>query len=81
MAASAGCRATPTASSFNYTTREGLVGSYVRSIYEDRDGALWIGTYDEGLSRFKDGKFVSYKAEHGLYNGVFAIEEDARGNR
>ena len=65
----------------NYTTKEGLVGNYVRSIYEDAEGTLWIGTYGEGMSRFKNGKFVNYRAKDGLYNdGVFAIEEDARGN-
>ena len=50
----------------NYTTKEGLVGNYVRSIYEDSEGTLWIGTYGEGLSRFKDGRFVNYRAENGL---------------
>ena len=65
----------------NYTTKEGLAGSYVRSIYQDADGTLWIGTYDEGLSRFKDGRFVNFKTDTGLYNnGVFAIEEDSSGH-
>ncbi|HWP42617.1 MAG TPA: two-component regulator propeller domain-containing protein [Blastocatellia bacterium] len=42
---------------------------------------LWIGTYDGGLNRFKDGKFTSYTMEDGLFsNGVFAILEDSRGN-
>jgi diguanylate cyclase (GGDEF)-like protein len=64
----------------NYTTKEGLTGNYVRTIYEDSDGTFWIGTYDEGMSRFKDGKFINYKAEDGLYsNGVFAIQEDKNG--
>ncbi|HKX84622.1 MAG TPA: diguanylate cyclase, partial [Pyrinomonadaceae bacterium] len=46
----------------------------------DSDATLWIGTYDEGLSRFKDGKFVGYNEKKGLFNnGVFAIEEDERG--
>lgn len=35
--------------------------------------------HDEGMSRFKDGRFVNYKAEDGLHNnGVFAIREDSR---
>ncbi len=58
-----------------------MTGNYVRSIYEDADGTLWIGTYGEGLSRFKDGVFFNYKEKNGLYNDdVFAIQEDERGN-
>ena len=36
----------------SWTEQEGLP----RALYEDRDGVLWIGTYDSGLGRFKDGK-------------------------
>ena len=32
---------------------------------EDRDGALWIGTYG-GLNRFKDGKFTVFTKDQGL---------------
>jgi signal transduction histidine kinase len=53
----------------------------VRSLYQDGDGVLWIGSYDSGLARFKDGKFTRYDIKIGLYNdGVFQILEDARGN-
>jgi signal transduction histidine kinase len=42
---------------------------------------LWVGTYDGGLGRFKDGRFTRYTTREGLYNdGVFQILEDARGN-
>ena len=50
------------------------------AIFEDAQGTLWIGTYDGGLSRFRDGKFVNYTTRNGLYSdGVFQILEDARG--
>ena len=63
-----------------YTTADGLTGNRVRSIYEDSDGALWVGTYDDGLSRFRDGQFFNYRTEQGLFNnGVFQILEDRRG--
>ncbi len=65
----------------SYTTAEGLAGNRVRSLYEDADGALWIGTYDDGLSRLRNGRFFNYRTEQGLYNnGVFQILEDRRGN-
>jgi ligand-binding sensor domain-containing protein/signal transduction histidine kinase len=63
-----------------FTENNGLAGN-VRTIYEDGDGALWIGTYDSGLSRFKNGKFTNYTTAEGLFsNGVFQILEDGRGN-
>jgi signal transduction histidine kinase/ligand-binding sensor domain-containing protein len=34
------------------------VGGVVRTLYEDRDGALWIGTAAHGLFRWADGKFL-----------------------
>ncbi len=43
------------------------------ALYEDEDGALWIGKCDSGLSRFKDWENlpISIK-ENGLFsNGVF----------
>jgi signal transduction histidine kinase/DNA-binding response OmpR family regulator len=64
-----------------YTERDGLASNHVRAIYEDEQGTFWIGTYDGGLSRFREGKFTNYTTKNGLYsNGVFAILEDARGN-
>lgn len=64
-----------------YTTRNGLASNFVRTISEDADGVLWIGTYDHGLLRFKDGKFTNYTTADGLFNdGVFRILEDSRGN-
>ncbi|MBA3632295.1 MAG: hypothetical protein H0W58_05720, partial [Acidobacteria bacterium] len=63
------------------TERDGLAGNFVRAIYEDTGGAFWIGTYDSGLSRFKDGKFTNYTTADGLFsNGVFQILEDERDN-
>lgn len=64
-----------------FTVADGLSSNYLRSIHEDADGALWLGTYDGGLSRFKDGKFVNYTTGDGLFSdGVFAILPDDRGN-
>jgi signal transduction histidine kinase/ligand-binding sensor domain-containing protein len=64
----------------SWTERDGLAGRTVRSLYQDRDGVLWIGTYDSGLGRFKDGKFTRYTTSEGLFdNGVFQILEDDSG--
>jgi signal transduction histidine kinase len=50
-------------------------------LYEDAEGTLWIGTYDGGLGRLKNGRFTRYTVKEGLFNnGVFCILEDAKGN-
>ena len=52
----------------NFTTRESLSNGYVRAIYEDQDGALWIGTYGGGLNRLKDGQITAITTKHGLHD-------------
>src|SRR5581483_3753593 len=60
---------------------DGLPSGSIRSLYEDGDGVLWIGTYDGGLGRLQNGNFTHYTVRDGLFNnGVFQILEDARGN-
>jgi ligand-binding sensor domain-containing protein/signal transduction histidine kinase len=46
-----------------FTTRDGLSQNAVRAIAEDAAGNLWIGTENRGLDFFKDGKFISYRAD------------------
>lgn len=63
-----------------YTEKEGLSGNHVRSIYEDSDGVLWIGTFDKGLTRLKDGNFTAVLVKDGLFDqGAFQILEDDFG--
>ena len=64
-----------------WTERDGLPSNSVRTIYEDPQGVIWVGTYDGGLGRFADGKWTRYSQANGLFdNGVFQILEDARAN-
>ena len=59
---------------------DGLAKGPIRAIYEDADGVLWFGSYGGGLSRYKDGKFVTIRAADGLYEDVISsITEDANG--
>ncbi|MGD0445754.1 MAG: two-component regulator propeller domain-containing protein [Edaphobacter sp.] len=64
-----------------FTEGEGLPSNNVRSIYEDSEGVLWIGTYDGGLGRYFNGRWTRYTKEDGLFdNGVFQILEDSQAN-
>ncbi len=61
----------------SFTEKDGLSSGFVRALYEDEDGTLWIGTYDSGLIRYKDGRFVNIRNTDGLFgDGVFCILED-----
>lgn len=40
------------------------------SLFEDTDGALWIGTEQGGLVRLRDGVFTTYSAESGLESDI-----------
>ncbi|MCP4215799.1 MAG: response regulator, partial [bacterium] len=43
-----------------FKPEHGLSGAVVKSIYEDREGSLWVGTYTGGLNRFREGKLITY---------------------
>jgi two-component system sensor histidine kinase/response regulator len=63
-----------------YTRKEGLGSDTVRCIYVDKEGILWVGTYDGGFSYFVDGKFKTYTTADGLSNDfVKTIYKDRYG--
>ena len=56
-----------------------LPGVSVTCLHEDDDGTLWIGTWDQGLYRHRDGESISFTTEAGLpTNGCYQILEDDR---
>jgi signal transduction histidine kinase/ligand-binding sensor domain-containing protein len=52
----------------SFSMADGLANSDVRSIFEDRDGFLWIGTND-GVSRFDGVTFTSFYLQQGAPSG------------
>lgn len=59
---------------------ERFSGTAVYSFHEDRNGDIWIGS-DQGLIRYRAGKFNLITVADGLYNSkVFYILEDPSGN-
>lgn len=52
----------------------------VFSFHEDEQGALWIGTYGEGLFRLKDQALTRFTKQQGLFdNVVYTILDDGNG--
>ena len=45
-------------------------GIQIKSLYEDRDGNLWVGTNGDGLYRLKDRAVRMFTTEDGLPNNV-----------
>jgi signal transduction histidine kinase len=63
-----------------FTTKQGLAGNTVYSLFEDSKGNLWIGTAGGGVSKFDGKSFTNYTTEHGLSNDiVWSIVEDKIG--
>ncbi len=61
----------------SYTSKNGLTNNFVRSLFQDGDGALWIGTQGGGVNRLQNVKFTGYSANNGLSNDfVRALFQD-----
>jgi len=63
-----------------------LSNDYIRQIYQDKSGVLWVATYGGGLEKFEpeSGKFTHFRANPHEANSlgndyIFAIHEDREG--
>ena len=45
---------------FDKSNTRGLSTNRFTALYEDKDGTLWVGTQDGGLTLYRDGVFTSY---------------------
>ncbi|MDE0637998.1 MAG: SpoIIE family protein phosphatase [Candidatus Poribacteria bacterium] len=64
----------------HYTYLDGLGSNNVPSIYQDRDGFLWFGTRNGGVSRYDGEEFVNFTTDDGLaHNTVLSIYQDRDG--
>src|SRR5215831_16697784 len=65
---------------FSKSNVKQLKSNRFNSLLEDRNGDLWIGTDDSGVSRFHAGEFFTYTTEDGLpHNLIDALVKDANG--
>ena len=64
----------------SYTEANGLAQNSVYAVYESRDGSVWAGTLNGGVSKFKDGNFTTDTTTNGLAsNTVSSILETRDG--
>ena len=64
----------------SYTEAHGLAQNSAYAIYESRNGSVWAGTLNGGVSNFKDGHFTTYTTANGLAsNTVSSILETRDG--
>jgi ligand-binding sensor domain-containing protein/serine phosphatase RsbU (regulator of sigma subunit)/archaellum component FlaC len=68
----------------HFTDEDGLISNQVKTIYQDKQGFLWIGTAT-GLSRYDGYEFVNFEYEPENSNSLIGkevqqIKEDLQGN-
>jgi PAS domain S-box-containing protein len=64
----------------SYTEANGLAQNSAYAVYESRDGSVWAGTLNGGVSKFKDGGFTTYTTTNGLAsNTISSILETRDG--
>lgn len=64
-----------------FSMTDGLLSQSIRTLYLDTDGTLWIGTSGGGLSRYQDGRVVTFTSAQGLLaDTISQIIPDDDGN-
>lgn len=66
---------------FNHAEVPEIRSNRILALHVDRQGTLWVGTEDGGVTRMKDGAFRSFGVADGLpAQTVGAIQEDREGH-
>ena len=64
----------------SYTEANGLAQNSTYAVYESRDGSVWAGTLNGGVTKFKDGHATTYTTTDGLAsNTISSIIETRDG--
>ncbi|MCX6295201.1 MAG: triple tyrosine motif-containing protein [Bacteroidetes bacterium] len=65
----------------NFNVEDGLAQSQILSMCQDRNGNIWYGTNNGGVSKYDGNKFTNYTENDSLINNVvFSITELKNGN-
>jgi len=67
--------------STNFGTDDGLADAWVNSIFEDRQGSVWMSSPRGGLTHCRNGKFIVYNTKTGLFtNEIYCVLVDDQGD-
>jgi signal transduction histidine kinase/DNA-binding response OmpR family regulator/ligand-binding sensor domain-containing protein len=61
----------------SFSSPDGLSDGRVLSLYEDREGSLWVGTVS-GLDRFRDTRFTTFTVKEKLPSNLTATATETR---
>jgi signal transduction histidine kinase/ligand-binding sensor domain-containing protein len=65
---------------FDKSNSPGMAGNRLTCLFEDSDGALWMGTEDAGVTRYAQGAFTTLTTSDGLpHNEIHDIQADHSG--
>lgn len=77
----ASARQQPTAAKGKPAVDGQQISAYIREIYRDKKGNLWLGTNDDGVARYNGTTLEYFSVEQGLAGyQVTGITEDKKGN-
>lgn len=63
-----------------YNTSNGLTDNCIYTIKQDKEGNIWIGTYNAGVCMYDGSRWSYYNTSSGLLsNRVYTIEQDGDG--
>jgi PAS domain S-box-containing protein len=75
------CPARYCAPAFNQIKNDVIPSVYIRVVYIDRKGTIWIGKDHEGLVKYENNRFTTYTTADGLSNNsIRALAEDQDGS-
>jgi ligand-binding sensor domain-containing protein/signal transduction histidine kinase len=62
-------------------TEQGFPDTWIMAFCEDRDSTLWLGASNNGIVRYKEGRFTTISPREGLFDYTsYALMEDQAGN-
>ena len=64
-----------------YTQADGLAQDSVYAVHESRDGTVWAGTLNAGVSAFANGSFKTYTTADGMSSNFVTAIAEGSGNR
>jgi len=64
-----------------HTNLNGMVSEFVRTMYQDKNGTMWLVTDGNGIFKYNEGEFTHLTNKNGLTdNNAADILEDRKGN-